>query len=112
MKDILDECTLTLKDAVKGGDIYIEIKPLQYIKTEMPFILIAVPTNCSSEDLSNTLCEFIQGGVNQAKRKKPAKYKYLPDIVPKFAFTTKFIKGISYWAEEKTDNIALWMRKP
>jgi hypothetical protein len=69
MKDILDECTWTLKDIVRGGDIFIEVKPLQHVRTEMPFVLIAVPTNCSGKDLSNTLRQFIQNGVNQAKRK-------------------------------------------
>jgi len=71
-----------LKDVVKGGDIFIEIKPLQHVKKESPFILIAVPTNCSGEDLASTLRQFIQNGVSQAKRKKPAKCKYLPDFVP------------------------------
>jgi hypothetical protein len=114
MKDIRDECTWTLKDVVKGGDIFIEIKPLQHVKTESPFILIAVPTNCSGEDLANTLGQFIQNGVSQAKRKKPEKYKYLPDVVPTFALTTEFIKGIPYSADDdnKSDNIPLWMRKP
>ena len=114
MRDILEECTWTLKDVVKGGDIYLEIKPLQKIKTETAFVLIAVPTNCSGEDLSKTLREFIQSGVNQAKRKKPEKYKYLPHIVPQFALTTEFIKGIPYAVEDKdkSDNIPIWMRKP
>jgi hypothetical protein len=114
MRDILEECTWTLKDGVKGGDIYLEIKPLQKIKTETAFVLIAVPTNCSGEDLSKTLREFIQSGVNQAKRKKPEKYKYLPHIVPQFALTTEFIKGIPYSVEDidKSDNIPIWMRKP
>ena len=103
MKEILDGCTWTLKDVVKGGDIYIEIKSLQHIKTETAFILIAAPTNCSGEDLSSTLREFIQDGVNQAKHKKPAKYKYLPDIVPKFALATEFIKGIPYSADLKNE---------
>jgi hypothetical protein len=101
-----------LKDIVRGGDIFIEVKPLQHVRTETPFVLIAVPTNCSGEDLSTTLRQFIQNGVSQAKRKKPAKYKYLPDLVPKFALTTEFIKGIPYSAGEKMDEIALWMRKP
>ena len=112
MKDILDKCTWTLKDIVSGGDIFIEVKPLQHVRTETPFVLIAVPTNCSDEDLSTTLRQFIQNGVSQAKRKKPAKYKYLPDVVPTFALTTEFIKGIPYSAGEKMDKIALWMRKP
>jgi hypothetical protein len=112
MKEVLDECTWTLKDIVSGGDIFIEVKPLQHVRTETPFVLIAVPTNCSDEDLSTTLRQFIQNGVSQAKRKKPAKYKYLPDVVPTFALTTEFIKGIPYSAGEKMDEIALWMRKP
>jgi hypothetical protein len=113
MRDILEECTWTMKDVVKGGDIYIDIKPLQQIKTETAFVLIAVPTNCSGEDLSKTFREFMQNGINQAKLKKPEKYKHLPDIVPQFALTTEFIRGIPYSADDKDKlDIPIWMKKP
>ena len=112
MNQIIEDCAWTIKEVVEGGSIHLEIKPLQYVKTDCAFILIAVPIFCNSEDLSKILRKFIQEGINAAKRKKPNKYKYLPTTAPEIALMTDFVKGLPWLKEDGRGLVNAWERKP
>ena len=59
------------------------------------------------------MTNFLQQGINLAKKARPKKYAHLPNVPP-FAMLTEFIKGLPWQKVEESDKtkIAPYMRKP
>jgi len=114
MKSLLESTIWDRDDIVDGGSVHIEIKPLQAVKTEQAFVIIATPTFCSEEDLTNALGMILQQGITMAKKKKPEKYKNIPDILPSFAVRSDFLHGLPWMKDEAADKekIKPYMKKP
>jgi hypothetical protein len=114
MANLLEKSVWDRNDVVEGGSIHIEIKALQAVETEKAFIIIATPTFCSEENLTKVLHNMLQQGIEAAKKKKPTKYKSLPDLLPEFALQSDFIQGLPWKKEEESDKekIKPYMKKP
>ena len=113
MSKVIDETIWELSSVVDGGSINVEIKALQEIRTETAFIIIASPTFVSLTDLTEVMAQFLQQGINAAKKARPKKYAHLPNVPP-FAMLTEFIRGLPWQKEEESDKAKIppYMRKP
>jgi hypothetical protein len=103
MKSLLESTIWDRDDVVDRGSIHIEIKALQAVKTEQAFIIIATPTFCSEEDLTKVFGMILQQGITMAKKKKPEKYKNIPDNLPPFAIKSDFLHGLPWMKDEAAD---------
>jgi hypothetical protein len=114
MKSLLESTIWDRDEVVEGGSIHIEIKALQAVKTEQAFVIIATPTFCSEEDLTNVFGMILQQGITMAKKKKPEKYKNIPDSLPSFALKSDFLHGLPWMKDEAADKekIKPYMKKP
>ena len=101
MKTLLAETVWDRDDVVDGGSVHIEIKAFQAVETEKAFVIIATPTFCSEEDLTEVFKMILQQGITTAKKKKPDKYSHLPDTLPDFALLSDFMVGLPFKKEEQ-----------